>query len=53
MAIAPVLLVYFPLVMAGSNLARSGRLPAVPAVWAGNLLLAVAGTALLLRMARR
>ncbi len=53
MAIAPVLLVYFPLVMAGSNLARSGALPAFAAVWAGNLLLGAAGAALLLRMARR
>ncbi|MGH7161844.1 MAG: LptF/LptG family permease, partial [Planctomycetota bacterium] len=52
-AVAPVLLLYFPLVIAGSNLARAGRFPAYPALWAGNVLLLGVGAALLRKVARR
>jgi lipopolysaccharide export LptBFGC system permease protein LptF len=52
-AIAPVLAVYLPLVVAMSGLARTGRLSAFPALWAGNALLLVAGVALHRRLARR
>jgi len=51
--IAPILITYFPLVIAGSNLARKGTLPAYPAIWAGNALLAVVGSILLYRVVRR
>jgi hypothetical protein len=51
--IAPVLVTYFPLVIAGSNLARNGTAPAYPAIWAANLLLAVTGSFLLYRVVRR
>ncbi|MHC4955781.1 MAG: LptF/LptG family permease [Planctomycetota bacterium] len=51
--ISPVLLVYFPLIIGGSNLARSGALPGYPALWFGNVVLAVAGAILLYRVARR
>jgi lipopolysaccharide export system permease protein len=51
-ALAPVLLVYFPLVIGGSNMARAGRLPAYPALWAGNVVLLVTGLVLLRRVVR-
>jgi lipopolysaccharide export LptBFGC system permease protein LptF len=51
--IAPVILVYLPVVVAASSLARGGRLPAFPALWAGNVLLLAAGAAMLPRLARR
>ena len=52
-SIGPVLLIYFPIVMAGSNLARSGRVPGFPALWAGNAVLCVGGLVLLYRLSRR
>ena len=52
-ACAPIILVYFPLVIAGSNLARAGTLPVYPALWMGNAVLAVGGSYLLYRVARR
>jgi lipopolysaccharide export LptBFGC system permease protein LptF len=38
-ALAPVLVLYFPLVIVGSSLARKGGLPAYPALWSGNVLI--------------
>jgi lipopolysaccharide export system permease protein len=52
LGVGPVLLVYFPLVMAGDNLARRGTLPAYPALWAGNAVLAAAALYLLRRKVR-
>ncbi len=52
-ASAPVMLVYFPLVIAGSSLARSGKVPAYAALWAGNAVLAVGAAWLLRRVFRR
>jgi len=52
-AIAPVLALYLPLVVAMSGLARKGKLPAFPALWAANALLLAAGIAMYLRLARR
>jgi lipopolysaccharide export LptBFGC system permease protein LptF len=51
--IGPVLVVYFPLVIAGSNLARNGKLPALPALWAGNLIFLLLGLLLFWRVTRR
>lgn len=51
-AIAPVLLVYFPLVIGGSNMARAGKLPAYPALWVGNLVLLAFGLILMRRVVR-
>jgi len=53
MGIAPVLVIYFPLVIAGSNLARRGKLPAFPALWAGNAVFLVLGLWLFRKAARR
>jgi len=52
-ACAPIIVVYFPLVIAGSNLARAGTLPVYPALWMGNAVLGVGGSYLLYRVARR
>ena len=52
-AIVPVIALYLPFVVAMSGLARTGRLPAFPALWAGNALLAGAAVVLLRRLARR
>jgi len=51
-ALAPVLLVYFPLVIGGSNMARAGKLPAYPALWAGNVVLLVVGLVLMRKVLR-
>jgi len=53
LAISPVLLVYFPIVIAGADLARNGRVPAYPALWTGNAVLVAAGAWLLRKVARR
>jgi len=50
---APIIVTYFPMVIAGSNLARQGTLPAYPAIWAGNAVLAIVGSILLYRVVRR
>ncbi len=50
--IAPVVIVYIPFVVAMSALARKGILPAFPALWAGNALLAFGGLALSRRLGR-
>jgi len=52
-AIAPVVAIYLPFVVAMSGLARNGKLPAFPALWAANVLLLLAGGALHLKLARR
>ncbi|MHC4450636.1 MAG: LptF/LptG family permease [Planctomycetota bacterium] len=52
-ACAPIIVIYFPLVIAGSNLARTGTLPVYPSLWLGNFVLAVGGSYLLYRVARR
>ncbi len=52
-AVAPVLALYLPLVVAMSALARTGTLRAFPALWAGNALLFAFGVGMLLRLARR
>jgi lipopolysaccharide export LptBFGC system permease protein LptF len=52
-AIAPILAVYLPFVVAMSNLARRATVPAFPALWAGNALLAAVGLWMLRRLGRR
>ncbi|MDH3592576.1 MAG: LptF/LptG family permease [Planctomycetota bacterium] len=50
--VGPIMVGYFPAVIAGSNLARGGTLPAYPALWAPNALLAVVAVVLLVRRVR-
>ncbi|MEM8885306.1 MAG: LptF/LptG family permease [Planctomycetota bacterium] len=52
-ACAPVVIVYFPLVIVGANLGKAGTLPAYPAVWLGNVVLGIGGSYLLYRVALR
>jgi lipopolysaccharide export system permease protein len=42
----PIVLIYYPLMLCGMNLAKSGKVPALIAVWPANLVLA--GSALVL-----
>lgn len=49
----PVLFVYYPLLLCGTNLAREGKGPMLPCLWAANGVLALAGVVLLTRLARR
>ncbi|MHC4224562.1 MAG: LptF/LptG family permease [Planctomycetota bacterium] len=53
LAVAPVLIIYFPVLIAASNLARSGSVPSYPALWAANLLLAVVALLLMRRLVLR
>ena len=48
-----VMVVYFPLIIGGSNLARRGHLPAYPALWLGNILMAILAIRLMRRVLRR
>ncbi|MGQ0613795.1 MAG: LptF/LptG family permease [Planctomycetaceae bacterium] len=52
-AVAPILLIFFPLVMAGTNLARTGKVAAYPALWSGNAVLCILGVLLLRKVLRR
>lgn len=49
----PVVFVYYPLVLAGTNLAKEGRLPAIASVWAANVLTASVGAWMLRRLFRQ
>jgi lipopolysaccharide export system permease protein len=48
----PILVIYYPLLVAGENLARDGTLPQY-SVWLADGAMLVAGVLLLLRLARR
>jgi lipopolysaccharide export system permease protein len=48
----PILLIYYPLLVAGETLARQGFLPAV-SVWLADAVLLVLGLALMYRVLRR
>lgn len=49
----PVVGIYYPILMCGTNLAKDNKLPVVPAVWAANILLLVAAFELCRRVVRR
>jgi lipopolysaccharide export system permease protein len=49
----PVVFVYYPLVLAGTNLAKEGRLPVIASVWAANVLTACVGAWMLRRLFRQ
>jgi lipopolysaccharide export system permease protein len=48
----PVVLVYYPLLLCGINMARLGRIDPVPALWAANALMAVVALFLFRRLMR-
>ena len=47
----PILIVYYPLMIEGADAAKTGNLPTI-AVWAGNIVLFLAGVWLLRRVMR-
>lgn len=47
-----VLMVFYPFLVAGSVAAETGSLPVAPAIWAGNILVAVLGAVLMVRVLR-
>jgi lipopolysaccharide export system permease protein len=49
----PVVLVYYPILLAGTNMAREGRLPAIVSVWLADITVGVAGTYLLRKLFRQ
>ena len=49
----PTVLVYYPLLLAGSGLAREGRLPMAVGVWAANVFIGLAAVGLTFRLIRR
>jgi lipopolysaccharide export system permease protein len=48
----PIILMYYPLILCGINLAKSGKMPAAPAIWPANAVVGLAGTFLLRRLMR-
>jgi lipopolysaccharide export system permease protein len=49
----PVVLIYYPLLLAGSNLAREGRMPAAVSVWIADITAGLVGTYMLRRLFRQ
>lgn len=49
----PVVMVYYPLLLAGANLAREGRLPAVISVWVADVVTGLVGYYLLRHLFRQ
>jgi lipopolysaccharide export system permease protein len=48
----PVVFVYYPLILCGTNFVKQGRVGAVPGLWAANVLLAFAALGLFRRLLR-
>jgi lipopolysaccharide export system permease protein len=49
----PVVMVYYPLVLAGTNLAKEGRIPAIISVWMADLVAIVVGSIMLRKLFRQ
>jgi lipopolysaccharide export system permease protein len=49
----PVVLIYYPLLLAGTNLAREGRVPAHVSVWVADVVAAIVGALMLRRLFSR
>lgn len=49
----PIVVVYYPLLLAGNNLAKEGRLPAVVSVWIADAVTFLIGAALIRRLFRQ
>jgi lipopolysaccharide export system permease protein len=48
----PIVFVYYPMVLCGTNLAKQGRAPAEIALWAADGLMAMCAVALFSRLLR-
>jgi lipopolysaccharide export system permease protein len=46
----PIVFIYYPLLLCGTGMAKEGRLPPVPLVWAANGVVAVMGVGLFGRL---
>ncbi len=49
----PIVFVYYPLLLCGTNLAKDGKIDPVVSVWAADVVVALAGAFLAWRMSRR
>ena len=49
----PTTFLYYPLVLAGGNLAKDGKIPPIPASWAADILLGTIAIYLICRLMRR
>lgn len=49
----PIAFAYYPMVLAGTNLAKEGRLPAIIAVWVADVATLVVGTIMLRKLFRQ
>lgn len=49
----PVVLVYYPLVLAGTNMAKEGRLPAMVSVWVADVVAIIVGSVMLRKLFRQ
>jgi lipopolysaccharide export system permease protein len=49
----PVVFVYYPLMLCGTNVAKDGRLPPELSIWAADVFVGLAGVALYFRLVRR
>jgi lipopolysaccharide export system permease protein len=48
----PIAFIYYPLILCGNNLARDGKLPAMPAIWGANAIMAFIALLLFRRLIR-
>jgi lipopolysaccharide export system permease protein len=48
----PIVFIYYPLVLCGTSLVKSGKFPPVPTIWAADALMAFIGTILFWRLLR-
>jgi lipopolysaccharide export system permease protein len=49
----PTVFAYYPMVLAGGNMAKDGKLPVIPAVWAADAVLGTVALTLIWRLMRR
>jgi lipopolysaccharide export system permease protein len=49
----PTVIVYYPMLLCGTNMAKDGKLPAVLGLWAANAVVGIAGLILYARLLRR
>jgi lipopolysaccharide export system permease protein len=48
----PIVFIYYPVYLCGTNLAKGGKLPLVAGIWAANAIIALIGLALFKRLTR-
>ena len=48
----PIVFLYYPLMLCGINLAKSGKVPIMPSVWAANTVMAIIAAGLFRRLVK-